>query len=41
MNKLLVLINKMISEIKANRMYDAIETNKEITKILDTYRDAC
>ena len=40
-HKLLKLVNKLFRQLLKGNMYEAIETNKEITKVLNTYTYSC
>jgi hypothetical protein len=39
--KLLTLVIDLYRTVKDGEYFKAIELNEEITKILDTYKDAC
>ena len=39
--KLMMLISKLIRLVSKGKFYEAIEVNKQITKILDTYKESC
>lgn len=41
MKLLLFKIKELKQLIKDNKFFEAIEKNKEITKILDTYKECC
>lgn len=41
MLKILKLLSKVQLAVVKGNYYKAIELNKELTKVLDTYKDAC